>query len=133
MHYYQLYFRLYIDGKPYTYIYDGKSITDIYWKYSGESPKEGWHLYYTHIPFDESIFKKPYNNVCAKLVYKYEDGLEVESAPTLLIDVSGVDEVFREDMEDIDAPVYDLAGRRIRPDRLVPGIYIRNGKKFMVK
>lgn len=133
MHYYQLYFRIYIDGKPYTYIYDGKSITDIYWKYSGESPKEGWHLYYTHIPFDESIFKKPYNNVCAKLVYKYEDGLEVESAPTLLIDVSGVDEVFRDDMEDIDAPVYDLAGRRIRPDRLVPGIYIRNGKKFMVK
>ena len=33
-----------------------------------------------------------------------------------------------------DAPVYDLSGRRVAVNTTLPkGIYIRNGKKFIVK
>lgn len=135
MHYYQLYFRIYIDGKLYEYRYqDGEPETDIWWQYGGKSIKNGGHLlHYTHIPFDEALFKRSFNNTYAVLVYKYEDGSEVVSEPAPLVDVSGVDEVFREDVDATNAPVYDLSGRIVRPDKLAPGIYIRNGKKFMVR
>jgi len=32
-----------------------------------------------------------------------------------------------------DGYTYDLMGRRVNPDNLTPGIYIKNGQKFMVK
>lgn len=38
------------------------------------------------------------------------------------------------DAEDADAPVYSLSGVRMQStDNLPKGVYIRNGKKFMVK
>lgn len=46
---------------------------------------------------------------------------------------TGVGEVFREEREDVSASVYDLSGRRVRPDCLAPGAYIRNGRKFIVR
>lgn len=135
MHYYKLYFRIYIDGKLYEYKYhNGEPETDIWWGYGGRSIENGGHLlHYTHIRYDEAIFKKPFNTTYAVLVYKYEDGSEVVSAPSTLVDVSGIDEIFKEDAEAANAPVYDLSGRIVRPDQLAPGIYIRNGKKFMVR
>ena len=32
-----------------------------------------------------------------------------------------------------DTRVFDLSGRQVNPDRLTPGIYIRAGRKFIVR
>ena len=32
-----------------------------------------------------------------------------------------------------DTPTYDLNGRRVNENNLKPGIYVKNGKKFVVK
>lgn len=32
-----------------------------------------------------------------------------------------------------DTRVFDLNGRQVNPDRLTPGIYIRAGRKFIVR
>jgi len=46
---------------------------------------------------------------------------------------SGVEELNVTDQLQGDGYTYDLMGRRVNPDNLTPGIYIRNGKKFAVK
>lgn len=66
--------------------------------------------------------------------YQKEDGTEVVSPRVKSMDMDapgGVvtvpeDELYR------DLNTYDLAGRRVNPENLAPGIYIRNGRKFMV-
>lgn len=57
-----------------------------------------------------------------KSVYLSEDG----NAPT------GIDDVFADDT-DADNVIYDLSGRRVQDGTLRPGVYIRAGKKFVVK
>ena len=46
---------------------------------------------------------------------------------------TGIATPTQEKAESKDAPVYDLAGRRVDGKALHRGIYIRNGKKFVVK
>jgi len=46
---------------------------------------------------------------------------------------SGVEDLNVTDQLQGDGYTYDLMGRRVNPDNLTPGIYIRNGKKFAVK
>lgn len=120
MHYDKLSFRIYIDGNQYPE--HGFS-----WYY-GNPTSDGWNRIWKREEYSE-----PFQEAYAVMVYKYEDGSEVVSTPAPIVDVSGVDEVFREDIEDIEAPVYDLSGRRVQPDRLAPGVYIRNGRKFLVR
>ena len=45
----------------------------------------------------------------------------------------GVGNIINENVDNNTTVVYDLQGRRIKPDNLRPGIYIRNGKKFIVR
>ena len=35
--------------------------------------------------------------------------------------------------ESTETVIYDLNGRKVNPDKLRPGIYIRNGKKVVIK
>ena len=44
----------------------------------------------------------------------------------------GIDDI-RNDADLSDSVTYDLYGRRVNPDNLRPGIYIRNGEKILVK
>ena len=53
---------------------------------------------------------------------------------------TGVEEVFTEftkqskfQMTNNKSPVYDLNGRQVNENNLKPGIYVKNGKKFVVK
>ena len=46
---------------------------------------------------------------------------------------SGIGEIPQSDSSVQHAPVYDLSGRRLPATRLSPGIYIMNGKKFIVR
>ncbi len=63
--------------------------------------------------------------VTAELVY-YQDGAEHSS--------SGVGPVTGDSTSgDAVAPVYDLAGRKVSPENLRPGIYIRGNQKIIVR
>lgn len=120
MNFRKLCFRIYVDGKQ---------VPDNDLRGHRDKPtSDGWHYKTASIEFNE-----PFQEAYAVMVYKYEDGSEIVSAPAPIVDVSGVDEVFREDMDDINAPVYDLSGRHVQPERLAPGVYIRNGRKFLVR
>lgn len=58
-----------------------------------------------------------------KAIYLSDDG----NAPT------GIDEILGSD-DDADAPVFDLSGRRIpAKEQLRAGVYVKNGKKIVVK
>ena len=47
---------------------------------------------------------------------------------------NGVDGIATDSAsEDPDAPVYDITGRRVDASSLSPGIYIRNGRKFIAR
>ena len=128
MHFYDLDYRIYLDGEPYVmYDDEGNPYTDIHMNYKGASTRRGLAVGSCTVPF------KPFKEAYAVMVYKYEDGAEVVSEPAPLVDISVVDEVFGEEPEDVSAPVYDLSGRRVKPDRHAPGVFIRNGRKFMVR
>lgn len=49
------------------------------------------------------------------------------------VGVGGVSDVFGEEVNDATAPMYDLQGRRVNPKTVRPGIYIRGGKKIIVR
>lgn len=49
------------------------------------------------------------------------------------VGVGGVSDVFGEEVNDATAPMYDLQGRQVNPKTAAPGIYIRNGKKILVR
>ena len=46
---------------------------------------------------------------------------------------TGVDDEVKMDVDTTEQPVYDLQGRRVVGDILRPGIYIRGGKKILVR
>ncbi|MCH5238063.1 MAG: leucine-rich repeat domain-containing protein [Muribaculaceae bacterium] len=46
---------------------------------------------------------------------------------------SGIETINGNSSEESPSPIYDLGGRTISPENLAPGIYIRDGKKFVVK
>lgn len=49
------------------------------------------------------------------------------------VGVGGVSDMPGEDVNDATAPMYDLQGRRVNPETVRPGIYIRAGKKIIVR
>lgn len=130
MHYYNLYYRIYVDGKPYVYDYSyyGDPLTDIYMGYKGKSTRNRMHGSLIHIPYDKQL-----DNAYAVMVYKYGDGLESISSPAPLRDASKINDLISDNQDDMNTPVYDLSGRCVKRENLSPGIYIRNGKKFIVR
>lgn len=49
------------------------------------------------------------------------------------IDSSGIQDNVIDEQRPEDNRVFDLNGRQVNPDRLTPGIYIRAGRKFIVR
>lgn len=49
------------------------------------------------------------------------------------ISSSGIMDTVIEQKHPEDTRVFDLSGRQVNPDRLTPGIYIRAGRKFIVR
>lgn len=49
------------------------------------------------------------------------------------IDSSGIENNVIDEQRPEDNRVFDLSGRQVNPDRLTPGIYIRAGRKFIVR
>lgn len=49
------------------------------------------------------------------------------------IDSSGIQDNVLDEQRPEDNRVFDLSGRQVNPDRLTPGIYIRAGRKFIVR
>lgn len=66
-------------------------------------------------------------------------GEDFKSKPTYLhasfkkIDSSGIQDNVINEQRPEDNRVFDLSGRQVNPDRLTPGIYIRAGRKFIVR
>ena len=59
------------------------------------------------------------------------------AAKAITINVVGEEETTT-DVEDLrminyKSPVYDLNGRKVNENNLKPGIYVKNGNKFIVK
>ena len=77
-----------------------------------------------------------YSNVY-DYTYINEDG--GNSAKTIKINVIGEDESATTGIKDFrmkentDNSVYDLNGRKMNEDNLKPGLYIKNGKKVVIK
>ena len=124
-----LYFRVYIDGKPFSFYHDVISTLWIEEPIT-ELPFALLNPYETS-PDDINFFNFYLDDipdgaeVTAELVY-YQDGAEHTS--------SGVGSVTDDSTPgDAVAPVYDLAGRKVSPDNLRPGIYIRGNKKIIVR
>ena len=46
---------------------------------------------------------------------------------------SGIQDNVIDGQRPEDNRVFDLSGRQVNPDRLTPGIYIRAGRKFIVR
>lgn len=60
--------------------------------------------------------------------------LQVYVNPTFhRISTSGIMDAVNESQLPKDTRVFDLNGRQVNPDRLTPGIYIRAGRKFIVR
>ncbi len=49
------------------------------------------------------------------------------------IDSSGIQDNVLDEQRPEDNRVFDLSGRQVNPDHLTPGIYIRAGRKFIVR
>lgn len=61
----------------------------------------------------------------------YPNGPKAEA--TVTIGSSGIMDNVIDEQRPEDNRVFDLSGRQVNPDRLTPGIYIRAGRKFIVR
>ena len=119
----RLWFDFYIDGicvKTRPYI----EVADPFCKYGVRSAM--WVE--KDIPMIEDI---PFVEV--ECWYETEDGGRITSGRVVGRDVSEVKEITVDTTgSESDGPIYDLTGRMVRGENLSPGIYIRNGRKFVV-
>ena len=119
----RLWFDFYIDGicvKTRPYI----EVADPFCKYGVSSSM--WVE--KDIPMIEDI---PFVEI--ECWYETEDGGRITSGRVVGRDVSEVKEITVDPMgSENDGPIYDLTGRMVRGENLSPGIYIRNGRKFVV-
>lgn len=60
-----------------------------------------------------------------------EDALMIYSLKVVESEETGIETVTN--VFDATAPVYDLNGRRVKSENLKPGVYVRQGKKMVVK
>lgn len=67
----------------------------------------------------------------AQLIYKDDDGYTSSSPSFSSVKLPVEDNAPFGINEDKDV-IYDLTGRRVNPQNIAPGIYIRNGKKYII-
>ena len=60
-----------------------------------------------------------------------EGKLIIRSLKVVETDDTGIETITT--IIDNNAPVFDLTGRRVNENNLVPGIYVRQGQKMIVK
>ncbi|MBD5195620.1 MAG: hypothetical protein HDS16_00535 [Bacteroides sp.] len=67
--------------------------------------------------------------------YEYDDGTRIESPRVIVFNPVEVKPIVDEgDIQaETEGKVYDLTGREVESDHLLPGIYIRNRRKFVVR
>lgn len=82
------------------------------------------HKAYLQLPMSLSEFEEQYKEKAnnAKFAFRFES--EETPTPTII-------ELSNTIVEDDDMPVFDLQGRKVQPNKA--GIYIKKGKKFVVK
>lgn len=125
----KLFYRLYVDGIPYTF-----TKVEKWFSFDLAEPTELLPYYLLNVSVDEKdtpslydfeiTIPSTFKEVKAELVY-IQDGQEISS---------GVDSVYTDsDKDDDKDDIYDLTGRKVNQDTLLPGIYIKGGRKFIVK
>lgn len=81
-----------------------------------------------------SSYKEIPSDIEVQCCYECKDGRIIESPKVSPIVLSGVEEIkeCQDNGDNTNGPIYDLTGRMVRGESLSPGIYIRNGRKFVV-
>lgn len=144
----------FVCGKAEPYIESGNTFresgVDFYWKENIEFTvsDNGESLTYSGIPSNNSIpsfwnsrnpqrpqkFFSSYQSSYGNIEEEWTGYPNVEYFINMSfhkID-SGCDNIAADDRQ-TDKYIYDLQGRRVNPDNLHPGIYLRGGKKIVVK
>lgn len=85
----------------------------------GSKPGESWAIQRTY-HFDTSVTGSDFGPMP---IYRHPTFRKVSE--------SGIGRIGTEQTRD--SRIFDLQGRQVNPDRLTPGIYIRNGRKFIVR
>ena len=125
----KLFYRLYVDGVPYTF-----TKVEKWFSFDLAEPTELLPYYLLNVSLDqkdtpaqydfEVTIPSSFKEVKAELVYM-QDGQEISS---------GVDSIYADSNKTHNKDdVYDLTGRKVNPNTLYPGIYIKGGQKFIVK
>ena len=79
------------------------------------------------------FFKPLVPQIPANRAYiKNDKGSTISSVSVNFGTVEGIGSVVTETAEDANSPIFDLSGRRVM-HTVKGGLYIRNGKKFLVK
>lgn len=146
-----LFLRIWKDGEPYTFTAkDFSNATDTYEDYKSKAmyieptqtlPYDYLYKYmgfWDYNSYDGIYDESYYYYICldfeptdTELVY-IKDGIEYSSKGTIS---SGVEEIKTDNScsSVMDGNIYNLNGQRVNPDNLIPGIYIRDGKKFVIR
>lgn len=77
-------------------------------------------------------FLKPYTGVVINATSRYYPDIMLAIEPFNIIDPTGIADIEIE-KSNTDAPVYDLQGRKVQTPQSQKGIYIVNGKKFVIR
>lgn len=87
----------------------------------GSNPKDTWSISRTY-HFDTTVTGSDFGPMPAYLNPTFRKVSE-----------SGIQDNVIDEQRPEDNRVFDLNGRQVNPDRLTPGIYIRAGRKFIVR
>ena len=82
------------------------------------------HKAYLELPMSLSEFEEQYKEQANNAKFAFHLDTEDDSAPTMI-------ELNNAVVDDADAPIFDLQGRKVKTAKA--GVYIKNGKKFVVK
>lgn len=106
-------------------------------KYAAKEKTGYWLAVVPNHRFDEcvAIWTSPYSPRKENGDIPEEDLFKEKECylnPRLIDKTSGIGSVNAPD-DEANAPIYTLSGIKVNPDRLTPGIYIRAGRKFIVR
>lgn len=101
------------------------------------TPDSGWaqggSFWFTETPGVQVSFTRTYHFDGTVTGENFESKPIYLHASFKKIDSSGIEDNILDEQKPEDNRVFDLSGRQVNPDRLTPGIYIRAGRKFIVR
>ena len=130
-------FSIYSDGTNATPLSLYRDLSSEGVQYATKENTGYWLSYIKSYIFDEIVVKwtSPYSPRKENGGIPEEELFEEAECylnPRLIDKTAGIGSVNITD-DEADAPIYTLSGIRVNPDRLTPGIYIRAGRKFIVR